>query len=218
MAVIALQQNIDQEQAGEIRGLELVALRYTGTHSSIATRGALASQGKWPGTAPLNQGVWYFALVPDEGLAYLENRDDLDLVYADDAEGFAEALLAKNRLPGNVFGRRADLDLQDRVFDALGIENPMQAGPVEAQLREIADIDEPEDEDTDQADDGRVSALVNEYSRGQLKEAVKDIRENADEFSLRGAGVTDMAEFLAEQDEATVHDALEAADEGGDDE
>jgi len=119
MGVIALQDNLDQEQAGEIRGLELVALRYVGDHDSIATRGALAAQGKWPGTAPLNNGIWYFALVPDEGLPYLENRDDLDLVYADDRERFAEALLSKNRLPDNVFGRGADPDLRDRVYEAL---------------------------------------------------------------------------------------------------
>jgi hypothetical protein len=217
MGVIALQQNEDQLEAGEIRGLELIALRYTGDHSSLATRGALASQGKWPGTAPLNNGVWYFALVPDEGLAYLENRDDLDLIYADDAEAFAAALLEKNRLPGNAFGRRANLDLQDRVFDALGIKDPMEAGPVEAQLRELAGVDAPDEDDA--GDDGRAASLVDKYSRGQLKAAVKELREDTDEFSLQGAGVTDMAEFLTEQDEAAVHDALAAddADEDGGD-
>lgn len=216
MGVIALQQNVDQMEAGEIRGLELVALRYTGSHSSLATRGALASQGKWPGTAPLNNGVWYFALVPDEGLAYLENRDDLELVYADDAEAFADALLSKTRLPQNVFGRRADLDLQERVFETLGIEDPMQAGPVEAQLREIAGVEEP-DETDDANDDDRVSALVSEHSRAQLKDAVKEVREDADEFSLRGADKSDLAEFLAGKEDAEVYDALEAADAGGDD-
>jgi len=215
MGVIALQQNFDQLESGDIRGLVLVAVRYVGEHSSLATRGALASQGKWPGTAPLNNGVWYFALVPDEGLAYLENRDDLDLVYADDAGAFAEALLSKNRLPQNVFGRRADLDLQEEVFEALGIEDPMQAGPVEAQLREIAGIEESA-EDDDQADDGRVASLVGDYSRSQLKAAVKEAREDASEFSLRGADKSDLAEFLAEKDESAVHDALEAAS-GGDD-
>jgi len=217
MSVIALQQNIDQLESGEIRGLELIALRYVGEHSSLATRGALATQGKWPGTAPLNNGVWYFALVPDQGLAYLENRDDLDLVYADDAERFAEALLSKNRLPENVFGRRADLDLQEQVFDALGIEDPMEAGPVEAQLREIAGVEASDDIDDDDQDDGRVSTLVSEHSRSTLKQAVKEVRDDASEFSLRGADKSDLAEFLAEKDEAAVHDALETDGEGGDD-
>lgn len=216
MGVIALQQNLEQEQSGEIRSLELVALRYTGNLDSLAVRGALNSQGKWPGTAPLNNGIWYFALVPDEGLAYLENREDLDLVYADDAERFAEALLSKHRLPENVFGRGHDRDLRERVDDALGLEDPMEAGPVENQLQEVAGIEEDEaGEDT--VDSGRVSSLANGYSRSQLSEAVKAVREDTGEFNLRGADKTSMAEFLAEQNEAAVHDALEGGAGGGDD-
>lgn len=214
MGVIALKDNLEQEEDGEIRGLELIALRYTGDQSSIATRGSLASQGKWPGTAPLNNGVWYFALVPDEGLPYLENRDDLDLVYADDREAFAEALLSKNRLPDNVFGRGADARLRDRVYDALNLQDPVDGGRIPDQLRDIAGV-EASEEANDQADDGRASTLASEYSRSQLKGAVKEVREDADEFSLRGAEVTEMAEFLAEKDNAAVHDALE--DDGGDD-
>ena len=217
MGVIALEQNLEQEAAGEIRGLELIALRYTGQHSSVATRGALASQGRWPGTAPLNAGIWYFALVPDEGLAYLENRDDLDIVYADDRERFAEALLSKDRLPDNVFGRGADPELRDRVYEALGLEDPVDGGRIPNQLRDIAGVDE---EDADEGgDDGRAATLVSEYGRGELKAAVKEVREDTDEFGLRGAEVTEMAEFLAEQDNNEVHAALEAAntDEEGDD-
>ncbi|GGO03528.1 hypothetical protein [Haloarcula pellucida] len=214
MGVIALQENLEREQSGEIRNLELIALRYTGEYSSIATRGTLASQGKWPGTAPLNNGVWYFALVPDEGLPYLENRDDLDVVYADDRERFAETLLSKNRLPDNVFGRGADPGLRDRVYDALGLEDPVDGGRIPTQLAEIADVDEDDADATDE-DDDRVATLAQEYGRSQLKEAVKSVREDADEFSLRGAGVTEMAEWLAEQDNGDVHDALEAT--GGDD-
>ena len=217
MGVIALKQNLEQEAAGEIRGLELIALRYTGQHSSVATRGALASQGRWPGTAPLNAGIWYFALVPDEGLAYLENRDDLDIVYADDRERFAEALLSKDRLPDNVFGRGADPELRDRVYEALGLEDPVDGGRIPNQLRDIAGVDE-EDADED-GDDSRAATLVSEYGRGELKAAVKEVREDTDEFGLRGAEVTEMAEFLAEQANNEVHAALEAAsaDEEGDD-
>jgi len=214
MSVIALQQNIEDEQSGEINNLELIALKYTGSKSSIAPRGALNTQGKWPGTAPLNHGNWYFALNPDEGLAYLEHREDLDLVYADHRKRFAEALLSQNRLPDNVFGRGADRDLQDRVFDALDLEEPMQAGPVEEQLRRIAGIDENEADDADTAE-GRASTLVEEYTRDQLKSAVEEVREGADEFSLRGAGVTEMAEYLAGESDAEVNDALPSTD--GDD-
>jgi hypothetical protein len=217
MGVIALKQNLEQEAAGEIRGLELIALRYTGQHSSVATRGALASQGRWPGTAPLNAGIWYFALVPDEGLAYLENRDDLDIVYADDRERFAEALLSKDRLPDNVFGRGADPELRDRVYEALGLEDPVDGGRIPNQLRDIVGVDE---EDADEGgDDGRAATLVSEYGRDELKAVVKEVREDTDEFGLRGAEVTEMAEFLAKQDNNEVHAALEGAstDEEGDD-
>lgn len=219
MGVIALQDNLEQEAAGEIRGLELVALRYTGENDSIATRGALASQGKWPGTAPLNEGNWYFALVPDEGLAYLENREDLELVYADDRERFAEALLSKHRLPSNVFGRGADVELRDRVYDALGLEDPVQAGPIPSQLRELAGVDDADAaSDPDDGDDmGRAATLTQEYSRSQLKGACEALREDTDDIALN-ATKTEMAEWLAEQEEAAVHDALEgdAAEDGGD--
>lgn len=222
MGVISLQQNIEAEQSGEIAALDLIALRYTGENSSLATKGALNSQGKWPGTGPLNQGVWYFALVPDEGLGYLEARDDLDVVYADDTEAFAQALLSRNRLPSNVFGRGADLDLQDRVFDALGIEDPMEAGPVEAQLRGLAgeDVDTTTDGDSEDAEDtGRVGSLVDEYTRGELKEAAKRVREDTSDVSLNSSK-TELAEYLAGEDDAEVNAALKAAtddEEGGDD-
>lgn len=215
MGVIALQQNLEQEASGEIRGLEFVALRYTGDNDSIATRGALASQGKWPGTAPLNEGIWYFALVPDEGLAFLENRDDLELVYADDQARFAEALLSKHRLPDNVFGRGANVQLRDRVYDALGLEDPRDAGRIPDQLRDLAGVDDEDVQEPDEDDAGRAATLAEEHSRSELKDACEALREDADDIALN-AKKTEMAEWLAEQDETEVHNALEdTAEDGG---
>lgn len=205
MGLIALEDNLEQEQSGEVRSLELVAIRYTGDNSTLATRGALNSQGKWPGTAPLNAGVWYFGLVPDEGLAYLENRDDLDIVYADDRQAFAEALLEKNN-PRQFLDDIDRQDLRERVMEALDLKPEVEGGRITAQLAEAAGVEESEAE-PDSGDD-RAATLVDEYSRAQLKEAVKAIREDADEFSLNGAGKSDMAEYLAEQDEAEVNDEL----------
>ena len=214
--VIALQENDDRVATGDIRGLELIGLRYVGDRSSVATRGALASQGRWPGTAPLNRDTWYFALVPDEGLAYLESRDDLEVIYADDREAFAEALLSKPRLPENVFGRGANRQLQERVFDALDLDDPVEAGPITDQLHRLAGRDPDAAEAEDTAVAGRATDLRENYSRGELSEAVKAVREDTAEFNLRGAGVIEMSEFLAGKDEAAVNAAL--SDDGSDDE
>lgn len=210
MSVIALEHHLEKERNGEYP-LELVAVQYDGPKSSLSVGNALTAQGGWPGTGILNNGVWYFALVPDDGrLAYLENRNDLNIVYPDDQERFAELLLDKPRLPSNVFDRGADRDLQERFFDALGLKPTVEGGPLREQLEAMAP-DGAVDADEDMTDQSRVKELA-EQPRDALKEAVKEVREDADEFSLRGAGKTDMAEFLADQDAGEVNDALDGAD------
>lgn len=218
MAVVALQQNVEEEVPGTPSELQLIALRYVGSRPSISPRGALNPQGKWPGTALLNQGSWQFGLVPDEGLEYLERRDDLDVVYPDDRQRFAQALLSLNHLPSNVFGRQADLDLQERVVEPLGLEYPQASGVSwEEQLRKLAGVDEPEDE-VDEEERSRVEHMLDEYTRDDLKAAVKALREGADEYNLQERpGKTDMAEFLAGKEADAVHDALEASGDTEDD-
>ena len=205
--VVALQQHVDQERDGET-ALELVAVKYDGDSSSLAVGNALNAQGQWPGTTLLNQGVWYLALVPDEGVGYLEARDDLTVRY--DAESIAAAMLEKNYLPPNVFARGADRDLQDRVFDALGLVPAAEGGPIEDQLREVAGLDE----DDVEADDGqdRVSGYVDGYSRSELGEAAKSLRADAEEFNLReNQSKHARAEFIASFDEDEAASALQAA-------
>ena len=74
-----LVQDTDLERAEEGKTeLVLVAVTYTGPRASLATP-ALNSQGKWPGMTPLVGGITYVALVPDEGLGFLESRGDLEV-------------------------------------------------------------------------------------------------------------------------------------------
>jgi len=150
-SVAITQHQLDREAEGETT-LELVAVRYTGPNSMFPVSAHLEAQG-WPRAAPMNGGAtggdngpWYFALMPDEGLGYLENRNDLDVVYGTQREQFAEILLEQRRLPGNVFSRGANRSLQDRVFDTLGLKPQMDAGPIEDQLRDIAGVEATDDD------------------------------------------------------------------------
>lgn len=204
--VIVSREHVEQERNGET-SLTLIGLRYEGPNDSLGVGNALNSQGHWPGTTLLNQGVVYFGLVPDEGLGYLEARDDLAVLY--DPQDLAAAMLEKNYLPPNVFGRGANRDLQERVFDRLGLKPAVEGGPIEDQLREIADVDE---DVVDDGTDDRVGRYVDEYSRTELGDAAKVLRDDSEEFDLRAnQSKHDRAAFVAEFDEETAAEALQAA-------
>ena len=221
MSSITLSQNqLEQEQEGDLK-LELVALRYTGSRSSFDVTSHLQPAG-WPKNTPLNGGAgsdpgpWYFAFTPDHGLATLENRDDLEVVYSDQRERFAELLLEQRRLPTNVFGPGADNRLRERVYDALGIVDPVEGGPVKQQLRDLAGVEATDDgNDTDLT---LVERLCDTYDRDELGAAAKELREDAEEFDLRdNAGKRDRAEYLAGFDDDERNAALPDDGEGGDD-
>lgn len=203
-SITTSQAQLDREEEGEIT-LELVAVRYVGSRSMFDVVNHLEPEG-WPKSTPLNGGAntgdvgpWYFALMPDDGLGYIENRDDLEIVYGDQREKFAELLLEQRRLPSNVFGRGADRNLQERVFDTLGLEPAAQAGPFVDQLRDIAGIDADEaDYEDDTEDQDLVETLVDTYSRGELGDAAKALRSDAEDFNLKeNAGKRDRAEYIA---------------------
>jgi len=203
-SVAITQHQINRESEGETT-LELVAVRYTGSKTMFPVSAHLEGQG-WPRAAPMSGGAtagdngpWYFALMPDEGLGYLENRNDLEVVYGDQRERFAGILLEQRRLPNNVFGRGANRNLQDRVFDTLGLKPEMKAGPVRDQLRDLAGVEADDDADPeDETDKSLVETLVDGYARGELGEAAKALRSDADEFDLReNSGKVARAEFIA---------------------
>lgn len=220
-SVAITQHQLDREAEGETT-LELVAVRYTGSNTNFPVSAHLEAQG-WPRAAPMNGGAtggdngpWYFALMPDEGLGYLENRNDLDVVYGTQREQFAEILLEQRRLPSNVFSRGANRDLQDRVFDTLGLKPQMDAGPIEDQLREIAGVEAPNDDTEDDTDKSLVETLIDSYSRSELGEAAKALREDTDAFDLRAnAKKRDRAEYIAGFDKDERAAAL--PEQGGDD-
>jgi hypothetical protein len=150
-----------------------------------------------------------FALVPDSGLSHLEGRPDLEVLYPDQRERFAEVLLEQDTLPENVFGRGASRDMQDRVFDALGLGTRADAGPFRDQLRDIAGVDEPAEDD---ADESTVQSLAESYSRSELGDIATELRADADEFNLReNPGKTDRADFIAGFDRDERSAAVDAA-------
>lgn len=195
---------LDAEQEGDTE-LTLVAIRYEGPRNNIAANGALRNQGYWPGQTTLNQGVWYTALVPDQGLPYYEQHANITIEYSQ--EGIAEAILSPTELPWSVFGRNSDKRLQERVFEELGLENvglgKEREEEYREQLREIAGIDE---DDEDEEDNGlfdttsstsREESLVDNNSRSELQ-------QEANELGMEGtgsAGKTELAEYIAENEE-----------------
>jgi len=220
MSSITLSKSqLESEQEGELT-LELVAVRYTGNRSVFDVTSHLAA-ADWPKDTPLNgrqdgPGPWYFAFTPDHGLGTLENRNDLDVVYGDQQERFAEILLEQRRLPSNAFGRAADSRIRERVFDALGLEDPVEGGPVKQQLIDLAGVEPDDGDDDENEDQSLVETLVDTYSRNELGDAAKALRGDADEFDLRdNAGKRDRAEFIAgfgKDERAAV-----LPDQGGDD-
>lgn len=195
---------LDAEQEGDTE-LTLVAIRYEGPRNNIAANGALRNQGLWPGQTTLNQGVWYTALVPDEGLPYYEQNSNIEIEYSE--EGIAEAMLAPTELPWSVFGRNSDKRLQERVFEELGLENVGLGKDREEeyreQLRDIAGIEEEEE------DDGSVSDLFGSDSTSRVESLVEnntrsELQQEANELGMEGtgeAGKTELAEYIAENEE-----------------
>lgn len=219
-SIVADSNHLEDAEQGKTT-LELVALRYTGDNTSMAVSNHLNNEGSWPSVATLQgssdgPGPWKYALVPDEGLAHLENRPDVEVLYATQTERFAKALLNERRLPQNAFGTRANPELRERVFDALGLVPEVEGGSLREQLRDIAGVDEVEDDGED--DTGLVNQFVDDYSRGELGDICKELREDADEFNLQeNQSKTERAEFIAEADEEARADAIQAATGDGDD-
>lgn len=214
MAILANPQYFEQERQGNIEQA-LAAIRYTGPDRKYSSN-AVANQGRFPDRQTFLNGQWYVAFVPETvpegdtgtGIAWFERSAEFDVEF--DPERIAEILLDRNYLslePGGPIGETDTLgDFHGRVAEALGLEDPVEAGATyEEQLKELADVDEAVA--TDEADP--VAELVNNNDRGELKERVKDAREDADEFSLRGVSMEDMAEFLVEKEEADADDTEE---------
>jgi hypothetical protein len=223
-SIAADQTHLDAADLGE-ETLELVAIRYTGDNTSLAVTNHLNNEGQWPSLATLQgsqdgPGPWYYAFVPDDGLTHLENRPDVDVLYGTNRERFAEALLNERQLPQNAFGANAYEPLRERVFDTLGLVPAMKGGQIRDQLREIAGVDEDEDDGED--DTGLAQDLADRYTRDELGDICKELREDADEFNLQeNQSKTARAEFVAAaaDDERTAAvEAVTGDDDGGDDE
>ena len=218
-SIVADENHLDDAEVGEAT-LELIAIRYTGDNTSLAVSNHLNNEGSWPSMATLQgasdgPGPWYYALVPDDGLAHLENRPDVEVLYATDRERFAKALLNERRLPQNAFGTRSDPDLREKVFDVLGLVPEVEGGQIREQLRDIAGVDAAEDEGEDET--GLEQRLIDEYSRSDLGDIATELRTDAEEFNLRdNQAKTDRAAFIADADDDERTAAIEAVTGDGD--
>lgn len=206
MSILANPSYFEQEQQGNTEQV-LVAVKYTGKQR-FYTNAAAWNQGRWPDETSFRQDTWYVGFVPEyvpdgdpgSGLSWFERSSPFEVEL--EPEGIAEILLDKNYLdlePGGPIGDGDSVPGFDaKVVDALGLEPPVEAGATHAeQLREMAGVDDaPATEEPDP-----VEEFVNEYDRNELKEQVKTAREDAEEFSLRGASMEDMAEFLVSKEE-----------------
>lgn len=214
MAILASPDHFEQDREGEIEQT-LVAVRYVGNRRRYTNR-SVASQGLWPEYTSFRKGSWYVAFVPESvpdgvsaaGVAWFERNDNFEVAY--DPERIAEILLDQNYVdlqPGGPIGERDALpNFQEKVHDALNLQPQHVGGTYEEQLRELADVDE----DVGPDDPDPVDELVNAFTRGELSDSVKAVREDSDEFSLRGVTMEEMAEYLVDQTDDPEATVLEA--------
>lgn len=212
MAILANPQYFEQEHEGNVEQV-LVAVRYVGPNRKYSSNAAV-NQGRFPNRQAFLNGQWYVAFVPETlpdddtgtGIAWFERSAEFDVAF--EPERIAEVLLERNYVslaPGGPIGEGDSLPGFDaKVEEGLGLDDEIEAGAsYEEQLEELAGVEEaPATEDL--SDEER---LVQDHDRGELKDRVEDAREDADEFSLRGVSMEDMAEFLvSKQNEDTEED------------
>lgn len=214
MGILANPQYFEQDRAGNAEQV-LVAARYVG-RSRMYSGSAPVNQGRWPTRQSWLADQWYVAFVPETvpdndpgaGVAWFERADDFEVEY--DPEQIAAILLDRNYVtldPAGPIGDGESVPGFDQALrDALGLEDPIDAGQrYDEQLRDLAGIDETGEPEADPAE-----ALVQDYGRSELKAAVKAVRADTDEFSLRGKSMADMADYLveaADDPEAAVREA-----------
>lgn len=214
------EQHFDVEEEGRCN-LVLVAVRYTGSRSSVPAH-KYRTEAAWPGHSPFQTlgddgnrrpGAPQLALLPDWTDEETENRTvesfesdpNMEVYYR--PEEIAKALLEKNYLDPNVFGRGYDDRVRQRVFDQLGISyEGTDESTFRAELREIAGIEADEQEVKAEArDDQRVSEYRSEHPRSDLVDAARILGyEDPD-----AAGKIELATWLADQDPEAVRYAFD---------
>lgn len=194
MTVVDLQTHREAEEEGKTTR-ELIAVRYIGNNSSFAPSGSFRQQSYAPSTALMNQGIWKIWLVPDQGLRYLEQKEDIEIHYT--PEKIAEALLQKTNLPDNIFSRAADAHLQTRLFNKLGLNNVGLGEDAYTdyvdQLADIAGIDLEEEESEFDIKHKRAVQSYLSQSRKVLIELAEDTHPDPE-----SAGKIELAEHLAD--------------------
>lgn len=225
MPIHYLEENRELEEKGKVE-LTLVGLRYVGDKSSKSVS-QYQRQASWPGNSPLQGGPindkggrdpgpiqfgevpdWTDDDVEDRTLVALENDPDVEVIY--DPEELARALLERNYLPPDVFDRGYNLESRERVFEKLDLEDvgSRNVPGYREQLREIAGIDDSEDNDSAARDDSRVTEYKQDYTRPELMRTANELGKDGVNI-----GKTDLAEWLADQDAADVEETLDEVTE-----
>ena len=199
---------------------QFVMVTYTGDRSSRVNRD-LRERAGFAGSVYLQRDQPVFAILPDwwdsEAIDHnrltvsaLEGMGDFEVTY--DPEEMARVLLEKNYLPPNAFRAGYDDWVRDKLFEALGLE---ERGRVDdnddeekyrEQIRDVAGVESKAEEYVEKT---RVEEYDERFTRDQLSALVKSLREDTDEFDLRGAGRTDMLEYLATFDKKTVENTVQ---------
>ncbi|WP_458211027.1 hypothetical protein [Haladaptatus sp. NG-SE-30] len=200
------------------KSLELVTVTFTGDSddSALPVKGALRNQGMWPGRSPLNQGQRYVALVPDDGLSYLESHQEIEVDY--DPATAAETILDFNFMPTKLYSRKLmDERVQERVFDALGVEwQGMDETANKNELRRVCGRDLVDEREGADPPKSFATEVQTEYTRRELIAVAREFGGFGGSPDL--AGKRELAEYVSSHEPGRVYSTLEAlatADEDG---
>lgn len=226
---MSVRTNENQREAEEEGAeLTLVALTYTGSRSTYYAE-SLRDQGGYPSLDGFqnyedgtDDGQTKLVKIPSGKLGWWERHADFRVDYTPAA--IAETLLKGNYLPAQLVTPGADTEIRDLLLDKLDIEPAADEESYREQLREVAGMDEEEDEKADDenaAERSRADHLQSEYDRSTLitvAGSFDDIDERLEEWDVEQtthAKNTELATYLAGKDNDTVDKRLRTIESGG---
>lgn len=221
---MSVRTNSNYEDTSEEEGIELVlvALTYTGSRSTYYSE-SMRRQGGYPALDGFQRGRAKLAKVPSNKLGWWENHADFEVAY--EPEVVAGVLLEANYLPSQLVGPNYDPGVRNMLLEKLDIDVSADEEGYREQLRDIAGVDEEDDEnapDANAAEQTRADELQEDYDRSTLitvADSFDGIDEALDEWGvdqITHAKNTQLASFIASQDNEQANRRLDTASSGGD--